>query len=148
MEIAGWLRELGLERYAEAFRAGEIEPEILPELTDGDLAGLGIPLGPRKKLLKAIAALAAGGEAAAGLRAEAAHRAMPPEAERRQLTVMFCDVVGSTRLSARLDPEDTSEVIGAYRHRCTELVGRWGGHVGQYLGDGILLYFGYPEARG
>jgi class 3 adenylate cyclase/predicted ATPase len=147
LEIAGWLRELGLERYAEAFRAGEIEPEILPELTDGDLAGLGIPLGPRKKLLKAIAALAAGGEAAAGLRAEAAHRAMPPEAERRQLTVMFCDVVGSTRLSARLDPEDMSEVIGAYRHRCTELVGRWGGHVGQYLGDGILLYFGYPEAR-
>lgn len=147
LEIADWLRELGLERYERAFREGEIEPEILPELTDGDLAELGIPLGPRKKLLKAIAALAALAETGKGRRAHSARATAPPEAERRQLTVMFCDVVGSTRLAARLDPEDMSEVIGAYRRRCGELVGRWGGHVGQYLGDGILLYFGYPEAR-
>jgi class 3 adenylate cyclase/predicted ATPase len=147
VDIAAWLRELGLERYEQVFQDSEVEPEILAELTDQDLKELGIPLGPRRKLAKAIAALYA-------------EHAAPPEdtippvsstpvgqAERRQLTVMFVDLAGSTALSARLDPEDMGRVIRAYQNTCTEVIERWGGHVAKYMGDGVLAYFGWPQAH-
>jgi SAM domain (Sterile alpha motif) len=108
VDISAWLRELGLERYEQAFQKGEIDPAILPELTDADLKELGIPLGPRKQLLKAISALAP------GTGPPSARDTRRPEAERRQLTVMFADLVGSTELAARLDPEDMGQVIRAY----------------------------------
>jgi class 3 adenylate cyclase/tetratricopeptide (TPR) repeat protein len=148
MEIAAWLRGLGLERYEPAFRENEIDLEILPELTDADLLSLGLPLGPRRKLLKAIAELR-GGTASAAVAEEipeARVRATAFEAERRQLTVMFCDLVGSTALSARLDPEDLRAVIGAYHRCCAGIVDRAGGFVAKYMGDGVLAYFGYPRA--
>jgi class 3 adenylate cyclase len=150
MDIAAWLRSLALERYEPAFRENEIDAEVLPELTEADLATLGLPLGPRKKLLRAIAALREGAlpSPAPDQVAAAAIPAAAPaaEAERRQLTVMFCDLVGSTALSARLDPEDMRAVIGAY-HRCVAaVIERTGGFVAKYMGDGVLAYFGYPRA--
>src|SRR5689334_10745490 len=110
MDVATWLRELGLERYEAAFRDNEIDLDVLPELTEAHLAALGLPLGPRLKLLKAIAALREG--ALQPSAHEQPSEAPVSEAERRQLTVMFCDLVGSTALSARLDPEDLRAVIG------------------------------------
>jgi class 3 adenylate cyclase len=144
VEIGAWLRDLGLERYADAFEANAIDFEVLSELTDADLEKLGVLLGHRKKLLKAIAALA--GQAAPSL---AAGAGIPTrvEAERRQLTVMFVDLVGSTGLAARLDPEDMGQVIRAYHGACSEVVRRWGGHVAKYMGDGVLAYFGWPQAH-
>ena len=141
VDIAAWLRELGLERYEQAFQEAEIDAEVLPELTDADLKELGVPLGPRKKLLKAMAALRGGVE-----RLPARH-AKPPEAERRQLTVLFCDLVGSTAISAGLDPEDMREVITAYQNCCAEIVSQFDGHVAKFMGDSVLAYFGYPQAH-
>ena len=149
MDIGGWLRGLGLERYEQAFRENEIDLRVLPELTADDLKELGVSaIGHRRLLLKAIADLAAGAGRAAAEDVPAASPAnATADAERRQLTVMFCDLVGSTPLSARLDPEDLREIIGAY-HRCVaETVGRFGGFVAKYMGDGVLIYFGYPEAH-
>src|SRR6201981_1688288 len=149
MDIGGWLRGLGLERYEQAFRENEIDLRVLPELTADDLKELGVAaIGHRRLLLKAIADLAPGAGPAA---AEDMPAASPPnataEAERRQLTVMFCDLVGSTPLSARYDPEDLRDVIGAY-HRCVaDTVARFAGFVAKYTGDGVLIYFGYPEAH-
>ncbi|HEX6114935.1 MAG TPA: hypothetical protein VFZ10_21755, partial [Geminicoccaceae bacterium] len=141
MDIATWLRELGLERYGQAFRDHDIAPAVLPELTDQDLRELGVSLGHRRLLLKAIRALAdeqAGHSptegAPDGSPLPAAHR----EAERRQLSVLFADLVGSTALAARLDPEDLGEVMRAYHRACTETVERWGGHIAKYMGDGVL----------
>ena len=135
----GWANEA-------TFRDSEVDAEVLLELTDADLEKLGMPLGHRKRLLKAIGALnmrAAGSKppatAAPGPKAEAA--------ERRQLTVMFCDLVGSTALAARLDPEDMRGIIAAYNKCCTDLIDRGGGFVAKYLGDGVLAYFGYPQAH-
>jgi class 3 adenylate cyclase len=150
MDIAAWLRGLGLERYEPAFRENEIDLEVLSDLTEAHLAALGLPLGPRLRLLKAIAALREGAlpSSVAGPPAEVpALSATPPaEAERRQLTVLFCDLVGSTALSARLDPEDLRVVIGAY-HRCAAgVIERAGGFTAKYMGDGVLAYFGYPRA--
>src|SRR6516165_10517684 len=143
MDIDAWLRGLSLERYAEAFRDNAIELEVLPELTEADLEKIGVLLGHRKTMLKAIAAL--GPQAPQPLPEPTP--AVPAGAERRQLTVMFCDLVGSTPLSARLDPEDLHGIIGAY-HRCvTEIVEGFGGFVARYMGDGILVYFGYPQAH-
>jgi hypothetical protein len=122
VDICAWLRKRGLERYGQAFQKGEIDPAILPELTESDLKELGIPLGPRKQLLKAISALAA------GTGPPSTRDTTRPEAERRQLTVMFADLVGSTELAARLDPEDIGQVIRTYHATCTEVVERWGGH--------------------
>ena len=152
MGIAAWLRELGLERYEQAFRENDITSTVLPELTDQDLKDLGVSLGHRRLLLKAIRALA---DDRAGQRpAESAHAPDTPpepvprsEAERRQLTVLFCDLVGSTELSARLDPEDMGAVIRGYQQCCAEVVERWGGHVAKYMGDGVLAYFGWPQAH-
>jgi len=143
MDIGHWLRSVGLSQYEAAFRASEIDADILPELTDGDLEKLGVPLGHRKRLLKAIASLGA----AAAAPQPATPRAVAEAAERRQLTVMFVDLVGSTALSGRLDPEDLRSVIDAYHRCCTELIERSGGLVAKYLGDGALAYFGYPQAH-
>jgi class 3 adenylate cyclase len=149
MDIGGWLRGLGLERYEQAFRENEIDLRVLPELTADDLKELGVAaIGHRRLLLRAIADLAAGaGRAAAEDVPAASPASAPAEAERRQLTVMFCDLVGSTPLSTRFDPEDLREIVGAY-HRCvTDTVARFGGFVAKYMGDGVLVYFGYPEAH-
>ena len=142
MEVAVWLRRLGLERYEATFRNNEIEWETLSKLTAEDLKDLGVLLGShRRKLLEAIAALRDETKAAD-------HWAMPsPAAERRQLTVMFCDLVGSTALSARLDPEDLREVIAAYHRAVAEVVRSFDGFVAKYMGDGVLVYFGYPQAH-
>jgi class 3 adenylate cyclase/predicted ATPase len=147
MDIEAWLQGLGLERYITAFRDNEIDGEVLPRLTSEDLREIGVAaIGHRRKLLDAIAAL---GASAAGTTPTGAvsDAPAPAEAERRQLTVMFCDLVGSTPLSTRFDPEDLREIVGAY-HRCvTDTVGRFGGFVAKYMGDGVLIYFGYPEAH-
>ena len=142
MDIAVWLRDLGLERYELAFRENEIDWEALPKLTAEDLKDLGVVLGShRRKLLAAIAALQ--GDAPPSIeRASAA-----PAAERRQLTVMFCDLVGSTELAARLDPEDLREVVAAYQRAVAQAVAGFDGFVAKYMGDGVLVYFGYPRAH-
>jgi class 3 adenylate cyclase/tetratricopeptide (TPR) repeat protein len=143
MDVAEWLRTLGLEQYGPVFRQNEIDHEVLPELTEADLEKLGVPMGHRKRLIRAIAALSPAAPAASP---SAGQRQTETSAERRQLTVMFCDLVGSTALSARLDPEDLRAVIGAY-HRCAAgVIERAGGFVAKYMGDGVLAYFGYPRA--
>ncbi len=146
MDVAAWLRGLGLERYEQAFRDNEIDEKVLSSLTAEDLKDLGVTLvGHRRRLLDAIAALGAAVPAAT-VTPGSGDAPAPAEAERRQLTVMFCDLVGSTALSARLDPEDLRAVIGAY-HRCVaKVIGRGGGFVAKYMGDGVLAYFGYPRA--
>ena len=143
MDIAEWLRGLGLEQYEQAFRDNEIDWALLPKLTADDLKDLGVALvGHRRRLLDAIAALGTTEAPPAPTLVST-----PAEAERRQLTVVFCDLVGSTPLSTRFDPEDLREIVGAY-HRCvTDTVGRFGGFVAKYMGDGVLVYFGYPEAH-
>ena len=129
-DVAAWLKELGLEHYERAFRESEITAAVLPELTDADLKELGLPLGPRKLLLKAIASLPRGAAAEPVPRPATTLR----EAERRQLSVMFVDLVASTELAAGLDPEDMGQVIRAYQGACTDVVERWGGHVAKYMG--------------
>jgi class 3 adenylate cyclase len=152
MDVAGFLHGLGLGQYEQAFRDNAIDSEILPDLTDADLAALGVLLGHRKKVLKAIATLQprapdepAAPTGIAGQPPSAPARVI--EAERRQLTVLFCDLVSSTKLAARLDPEDMARVIRAYQDSVTEVVERWGGHVAKYMGDGVLAYFGWPQAH-
>jgi class 3 adenylate cyclase/predicted ATPase len=147
IEIADWLRGLGLEQYASAFHDNAIDATVLPSLTAEDLKDLGITLvGHRRRLLDAIAALGAGVPAAAST-APVHFAPTPADAERRQLTVMFCDLVGSTSLSSRLDPEDLREVIAAYHRAVTKVVAGFDGFVAKYMGDGILIYFGYPRAH-
>src|ERR1700731_3376058 len=146
MDVAGWLQGLGLERYVPAFRDNEIDWETLPKLTAEDLKDLGVVLGGhRRKLLDAITAL--GVEAPAAGTAAPRDAPAPADAERRQLTVMFCDLVGSTELSARLDPEDLREVIAAYHLTVADLVRSFDGFVAKYMGDGVLVYLGYPRAH-
>ena len=145
MDVGEWLRSLGLGQYEAVFRESEIDADVLLELTDADLEKLGAPLGHRKRLLKAISNLTS--EAQATPPARVASVPTETGAERRQLTVKFCDLVGSTALSAKLEPEDLHGVIGAY-HRCsTELVERYAGFVAKYMGDGVLAYFGFPGAH-
>ncbi len=146
MDVGGWLRSLGLGQYEDTFRQNEIDIDVLPELTEVDLEKLGVPLGHRKRLLKAIAGLGAPEKAVPTL-GPAPVRAATDAAERRQVTVMFSDLVGSTALSARMDPEDLREVISAYQKCVAETVQRFGGFVATYMGDGVLLYFGYPQAH-
>jgi class 3 adenylate cyclase len=147
MDVVAWLRGLGLERYAPAFRENDIDGEVLRELTPDDLISIGVTsVGHRRKLLAAIASLGTAPPAATVM-AVPRDDSAPAGAERRQLTVMFCDLVGSTPLSVRFDPEDLREVIGAY-HRCVaDTVARFAGFVAKYMGDGVLIYFGYPEAH-
>ena len=156
-DVGAWLESLGLGRYADAFGDADLDFDVLADLTEADLAQLGISLGDRKRMMRAIAALkqappagpTASTPADAGLAARPAAEPSRPghDAERRQLTVMFCDMVGSTALAARLDPEDLHEVMRRYQETCAEVVARFEGHVGNYIGDGILAYFGYPKAH-
>ena len=147
MDIGGWLRSLGLGKYEAAFRENEIDETVLPSLTHETLKELGVTaVGHRLKLLDAVAALCAdkGGKASS---ADAATTPTAPSvspedrAERRQVTVMFSDLVGSTALSARMDPEDLREIISAYQKCVAETVHRFGGFVAKYMGDGVLDIF-------
>jgi class 3 adenylate cyclase/predicted ATPase len=152
MDIVVWLRSLGLGKYEAVFRENDIDETVLPRLTHENLKELGVAsLGHRVKLLDAIAALRSDASGKTPSVDATASRApsVPPEdrAERRQVTVMFSDLVGSTALSARMDPEDLREVISAYQKCVAETVGRFGGFVAKYMGDGVLVYFGYPQAH-
>ena len=144
MDIDGWLRGIGLEQYAQTFRDNAIDADVLCDLTDEHLRELGLPLGARLKLLRAVAALSTG---QTPISPEITTPAPRTDAERRQVTVMFSDLVGSTALSARMDPEDLREVISAYQKCVADTVGRFGGFVAKYMGDGVLIYFGYPQAH-
>jgi class 3 adenylate cyclase/predicted ATPase len=147
-DVRQWLAEQGLEQYAEAFVANAIDGDVLRTLTGEDLKELGVSaLGHRKRLLEAIAALGREAAPAYSPPSGQTRTASAGVAERRQLTVLFCDLVGSTELSARLDPEDLRDVIRTYQNRCAEVVTRWGGHVAKYMGDGVLAYFGWPQAH-
>ena len=145
-DLAAWLQAQGFGQYAELFAGNAIDREALLELSDEHLKELGLPLGHRVKLLKAIRELREpeAGRSPTGTQTRLRRAA---EAERRQLTVLFVDLVGSTALSARLDPEDMGAVIRAYHGACAEVVERWGGHVAKYMGDGVLAYFGWPQAH-
>ena len=145
-DIQKWLDELGLSQYALAFAENQIDFEVLPDLTEDDLRELGLPMGPRKKLLKAIAAL----QAEPSMAENQSEPALPlpaAEAGRRQLTVMFCDLAGSTELSTRLDPEDLQEVLTSFQDKCRVAIQQYAGFIARYMGDGILVYFGYPQAH-
>src|SRR5271169_6741028 len=145
LNIDGWLRGIGLEQYAQTFRDNAIDADVLRDLNDDHLRELGLPLGARLKLLRAVATLGTSEQPPAS--PEIAPTAPRTDAERRQLTVMFCDLVGSTALSARLDPEDMREIVGAYHRSCAEQITEAGGFVAKYMGDGVLAYFGYPQAH-
>jgi class 3 adenylate cyclase/predicted ATPase len=145
-QIADWLQKLGLGKYAQFFAENEIDVSVLPHLTDQDLKDIGVPLGPRRKILAAIAAEAETTDAT--LEPATSTEPKPHDtAERRQVTVMFSDLVGSTALSARMDPEDLREIISSYQKCVAESVQRFGGFVAKYMGDGVLIYFGYPQAH-
>ena len=144
MDVSTWLQGLGLERYEAAFRDNLIDMDVVRELNDGDLEKLGLPLGDRKRVLKAIAGLPAP-ELTASVPG-AAPRARD-EAERRPITVMFCDLVGSTSLAATLDAEDWRDLLGAYLDDAAKAIGQYGGHVAKKLGDGLMALFGYPRAQ-
>ena len=145
MDIDGWLRGIGLEQYAQTFRDNAIDADVLRDLTDDHLRELGLPLGARLKLLRAVAILGTSEQPPASLKITPT--APRTDAERRQLTVVFVDLVGSTALSARLDPEDMREIVGAYHRSCAEQITKAGGFVARYMGDGLLAYFGYPQAH-
>lgn len=151
--FAQWLHEIGLESYAEAFAENEVDFSVAGLLMEQDLRDLGLSLGARKKFLFAAAALAdaAKGEPCTTPPSEALFfsSATPASSagERRQLTVMFCDLVGSTALSQKLDPEVLHSLLHEYRTQCGKVIARYDGFVADYLGDGILTYFGWPKAH-
>src|SRR5262249_17808540 len=144
-------RSLSLEEYETAFRENKVDATVLPKLTEEDLKDLGVQaVGDRRKLLDAIADLRLGAKPEllpSGATSTIAEAAKDTAAERRQATVMFSDLVGSTALSARMDPEDLREVISAYQKCVANTVQRFGGFVAKYMGDGVLVYFGYPQAH-
>jgi class 3 adenylate cyclase/tetratricopeptide (TPR) repeat protein len=149
-ELREWLEARGLGRYADALLAQDIELDILSQLTDADLTAAGLPVGARKRLLQAI-------EGQRNISDAAMQSVEPPrivptaapaaEAERRQLTVLFCDVVGSTRLAETLDAEDLRNLLLSFQKVCAEVVQRHGGQIGLFIGDGVTAYFGYPRAH-
>ena len=153
--FATWLAEIGLGRYDFAFVSNGIDFDVIHSLSEADLRELGLTLGDRKRLIQAIAKLDEQRSAdvvvtpvvapatASGIREDAASRG----GERRQLTVMFCDLVGSTALSEKLDPEELRSLLHAYRTLCGDVIGRYDGFVARYIGDGILIYFGWPTAH-
>jgi class 3 adenylate cyclase/tetratricopeptide (TPR) repeat protein len=151
IDVASWLQQLGLAQYEPAFRDNEVDGDVLPDLTAEDLIAIGVtPVGHRRKLLSAIAALGAAAPAPALTATPASGPPPAPapiQAERRQLTVMFCDLVGSTALSTGMDPEDLRDVIASFQNRCSAAIKRYDGFVAKYMGDGILVYFGYPRAH-
>src|SRR6266568_1577221 len=140
-QLKEWLSGLGLEKYVDLFAAQEIEFSVLPELTDADLQNLSIPLGSRKRLLKAIGQLKQDDSAVIS-----PTRRRVDQPERRQMTVMFCDLVGSTALSRRLDPEDMRGVLRAYQDLVARQVTRFDGHIAGFAGDSVKVYFGFPSA--
>jgi class 3 adenylate cyclase len=143
VDLDKWLRGLGLDQYGKAFREHDVDPSVLADLTESDLIGLGVTsIGHRRKLLSAIAVLKS--EPA---QPSASGREGDGGGERRQLTVMFCDMVGSTAMSSRLDPEEFSALLRAFQKACTEAARSFGGSVAKFMGDGALVYFGYPEAH-
>ena len=146
-QIADWLQKLGMSEYAQRFAENRIDLSVLPDLTDQDLEKLGVLLGDRRKILRAIADLKTTEKPTLQLATVIAAPQTREAAERRQVTVMFSDLVGSTALSARMDPEDLREVISAYQKCVAETVQRFGGFVAKYMGDGVLVYFGYPQAH-
>jgi class 3 adenylate cyclase len=150
-QIADWLEKLGMSEYAQRFAENRIDVSILPELTDQHLKDLGIALDDRLKILRAIRELGVSPIAVVADRQTSASTALeqaPKDtAERRQVTVVFSDLVGSTALSARMDPEDLREVISAYQKCTADTAQRFGGFVAKYMGDGVLVYFGYPQAH-
>ena len=145
LDVACWLAEQGLGHHAEAFAENGIAGDVLRDLTDADLKELGLNLGDRKRLVKAIAALDVWPQV--GTAETTAARTAPRDAERRQLTVLFCDLVGSTEVATRLDPEDMGAVMSAYHRATAAVIERFDGHVARYLGDGVLAYFGWPKAH-
>src|SRR5262245_49947687 len=152
MDVRGWLRNIGLGQYAPVFIENAIDSDVLPDLTEGDLEKLGIPLGDRKRLIRAIRTLLASSATAStisgvGEDAQSARPRVAAAAERRHLTVMICDLVGSTALSGRLDPEDMGAVIDAYHAACARITRNYDGFLAEFRGDGILAYFGYPRAH-
>jgi class 3 adenylate cyclase len=152
VDVAAWLATLGLARYEQAFRDNDIDVSLLPTLSADDLEKIGVAsLGHRKRLLAAIALLNAAGDSGADLPLPAPP---PPvsadvaeQAERRQLSVMFVDLVGSTALASGLDPEEMRELIRAYQQRVAREIARFDGHVAKFMGDGVLAYFGWPQAH-
>ena len=150
-QIADWLAALGMSEYAAGFADNDIDFTILGDLTDQDLEKIGVTsLGHRRKLLRAIASLDSPDKIAPAVAIKPATPATQRAvnyAERRQVTVMFSDLVGSTALSARMDPEDLREVISAYQKCVADTVRRFDGFVAKYMGDGVLIYFGYPQAH-
>src|SRR5260370_27804366 len=149
-DLTEWLGRHGLGQYAKTFAENGIVYSVVPDLTENDLEKLGVSsLGHRKKLLRAIEALTAARQPTGTTKAVSSatvvlqHR----EAEFRQITVMFCDLVGSTQLSEKLDPEDLQKLIDAYRVECSAAIGRYGGEVARYFGDGVMAFFGWPRAH-
>src|SRR5690349_3431913 len=151
MDLGGWLRNLGLERYESTFTENAIDSDVLPDLTEADFEKLGIPLGDRKRLIRAIQATLASSHkafAASGAGQDAQDGQINlAAAERRHLSVMLCDLVGSTALSVRLDPEDLRSVMDTYYLACARICRKYDGFAAQFRGDGILAYFGYPRAH-
>src|SRR6266566_6887734 len=150
--LSEWLRLAGLESYERTFSESGVNLDVIPDLAEADLKELGLSLGDRKRFLKAAAtlrptALSGTEKPELPIALVASAKSPIPAAERRQLTVMFCDLVGSTALSAQLDPEDLRELIGLYHVGVTETVTRFNGFVAKYMGDGVLVYFGYPKAH-
>ena len=143
--VADWLEKLGLSEYVKHFAENRIDFSVLPELTDQDLEKIGVVLGDRRKILRAIREL--GGTTPAAQHPLIAAAKPQDTAERRQVTVLFSDLIGSTALAARMDPEDLREVISAYQKCVAETVRRFDGFVAKYMGDGVLIYFGYPQAH-
>jgi class 3 adenylate cyclase/predicted ATPase len=142
---AAWLKELGVAQYAEVFAEHAIDFGVISNLTEVDLEKLGIPFGHRKRMLKAIGALA--GAMRAADTAQCPIAPPRPSAERRQLTILFCDLVGSTALASELDPEDLSGVLHKFQDTCAAVIEQAGGYLAKYMGDGVLVYFGYPQAH-
>ena len=145
--VTTWLGRLGLEQYAKTFSDNAIDMEVLPDLTEADLEKLNIALGHRKRILRAIAELPGAGAALATGPAIPAAPAAGTDGEKRQLTVLFCDIVGSTALALQLDPEDLGAVMRRFQTTCAGMITHAGGHIARYMGDGLLAYFGYPQAH-
>jgi len=143
-DINQWLKELRLTKYEKIFSDNDIEFDVLPDLTDEDLKELGISLGDRKRILRATQALAPELNDYPGQESKIPSSS---NVERRRLTVCFCDLVGSTALSTKLDPEDLRTVISAYQNVCARVVERYSGYIAKFMGDGVLVYFGYPYAH-
>src|SRR4051794_10033700 len=157
MDVADWLRALGLDQYEAAFRANDVDAEVLPTLTADELKDIGVSsIRHRRRLLEAIAALRSQATPAEPVTPLSPSPPVGPTgqhdtsqsiAERRPLSVMFCDLIGSTALSARLDPEDLGEIIRSYQARVATTIQQFNGFIARYVGDGVLIYFGWPQAH-